>query len=91
MKLGTFVLQCIRTNRKEFLGAFRYDHKKGQYVTSSGGGSFNLRDAHIFDDFTKRGKIRMQRNDHPFVGSWVSNEWKRFYKCVPVRVKVTIK
>ena len=86
--MGTFVFQCIKTNRNRF--GFGYAHKKGHYVAFSGRGTLNLQNAHIYDNFTKS-DWGMLINNHPFAEGREGNKWKSYYKCVPVSVKISLR
>lgn len=89
MKMGTFVLQCIKANRNKF--GFGYTHRYGHYVTYSGRGSFILKDAFVYNDSAKPEKDEWPEiNDNPLLDCYDADEWKQYYKCIPVKVIVTI-
>ncbi|MFA7218972.1 MAG: hypothetical protein WC119_00405 [Synergistaceae bacterium] len=67
-----YVVRCIRDNNNRF--GFGYRHKKGQFVTYIGKGSFDINEAHIYKH-NKNGDM---------VFDETTDLWEKYYEYVPL-------
>lgn len=71
-----YVVQCIKGNNGRF--GFGYRHKAGQYVTTSGKGTNNINDAHVYKALTNNIYNEWGLDDEDAV------EWEKYYQYVRV-------
>ena len=81
MKLGHYVVRCIKGNNNKY--GFGYRHKKGQYVTYRGKGSPDLSQAWIYSDTGHYNEFDSCPLDD-------LEDWDSYYEYVPVHLN-TIK
>ena len=71
----SYVVQCIKGNNNRY--GFGFRHKKGQYVTYEGRGTFNIHDSHIY-----RNNDRDSCNLDECDGNWMN-----YYQYVPIEIE----
>lgn len=86
-RIGKHVMQCIKNCRGRF--GFGCYHKKGQYITYSGKGSFDLNNAFIYSDLPKDIE-EGGTNECPLMDG-EQDEMFGYYKIVPIEVIRRIK